>query len=185
MNVVARPGWWSKAHLTVLALLLGAAAPPPVGTMLDALKVAPDAAQAGQMEARILQAWHDQATPSVQLLEDKAVGEIHEGKFRDALADNDAALVLQPDLADLWRRRAEVRFILNDDAGAYADLAQALTRDPRNFPALAALSRFAEARHDNAKALSAWQKFLEVDPQAPQGQVRLKTLQVKVQGQAL
>ena len=146
---------------------------------------APNSEQAGRLEARILVAWHDEATPAVQLLEDRAVAEVHAGKFREALADNDAALVLQPELGDLWRRRAEVRFILNDDAGAYGDLAQALSREARNFPALAALSRFAEARHDHAKAVAAWERFLDVDPKAPGAQERLKKLQVKSQGQPL
>jgi tetratricopeptide (TPR) repeat protein len=168
-----------------LAIALTAAAPIPVAPMLDALKAAPNQAIAGELEARIIDAWHNQATAAVQLLEDHAVAEIHEGKFRDALADADAALILQPDIADLWRRRAEIRFILNDDEGAYSDLAQALTREKREFPALAALSRFAEARKDNAKAIDAWKKFLEIDPQAPKGQERLKTLQTKLQGQAL
>ncbi len=168
-----------------LVALLTAAAPPPIDPMLDALKVAPNPAIAGELEARIIDAWHNQATAAVQLLEDHAVADVHEGKFRDALADADAALILQPDIADLWRRRAEIRFILNDDEGAYSDLAQALTREKRDFPALAALSRFAEARKDNAKAIDAWKKFLEIDPQAPKGQERLKTLQTKLQGQAL
>jgi tetratricopeptide (TPR) repeat protein len=172
-------------RMACLAILLMAAAPLPIGTMLDSLQAAPDSAQAGRMEESIIAAWHDQASPAVQLLEDRAVAQVHAAKFRDALADCDAALVLQPELADLWRRRAEVRFILNDDAGAYADLAQALSREKRSFPALAALSRFAEARHDNTRALNAWKKFLEIDPMAPNGQDRLKALQTKAQGQAL
>jgi tetratricopeptide (TPR) repeat protein len=173
-----------KSLLPVL-FLLGAAAPMPVGSLLDALRVAPDTAQAQILESRIIDAWLNQATQAVQVLENQALEEIHAGKFRDALADCDAALVLQPDIAELWRRRAEIRFILNDDQGAFNDLAQALTRESRDFPALSAISRFAEARHDDARALEAWKRFLELDPKAPNGQKRLQALEQKVQGRAL
>ena len=85
--------------------------------------------------------------------------------------------------ADLWRRRAESRSALGDDRGAVADLAQALSREPRCFPALADLSQFAESRDDFKRALTAWQKLMDMDPKAAGGDVRLKRLQHKVMGQ--
>jgi tetratricopeptide (TPR) repeat protein len=103
----------------------------------------------------------------------------------DALADCDAALVLQPDLADLWRRRAEAKFGLGDDRGAFADLAQALTREPRLIPAWADLSRFAEARKDQKRALDAWRKVIELDPKAEGAAKRLDKLQHAVNGEPI
>ncbi len=171
--------------ITVLGCLLCVAAAPQaaISADLDLLGQATTEQQAGALEERILAAWHAQLTPSVQLLVEKAMDEIHAGKSRDATADFDAAIALQPDSADLWRMRAEARYAAGDDQGAVADLAQALSREPRCFPALADLSHFAEGRQDFRRALQAWQKLMEIDPKVGQGAARLQRLQHKVLGQ--
>jgi tetratricopeptide (TPR) repeat protein len=169
----------------MLGLLVLAAASPPAAPdkLLDALRAAPDHERAGALEAQLQESWHDQATASVQMLMDHAAQTAAAGKLDAALADSDAAIVLQPDLADLWRRRAEARFGLGDDRGAFADLAQALSREKRLIPAWVDLSRFAEARKDNKRALEAWRHVLELDPQTEGGGKRLERLEHLVSGQ--
>ena len=181
--------------LVMAALLAAAAAPapgmapatlsPPSAALLDALKAAPTAQAAAQIEAKLQEAWHDQATPAVQVLIDQATELAHAGKMDDALADGDAAIALQPDLADLWRRRAETKFALGDDRAAFADLAQALTRDPRLIPAWADLSHFAELRKDYKRALAAWRKVLELDPKGEGAAKRLDRLLHLVNGEPI
>ena len=174
----------SRKLLAACCIACVAAAPPArLSADLDALHGATTAQQAGVLEERIVAAWHAQLTPSVQLLVEKAAGEIQAGKPRDAVADFDAALALQADVADLWRLRAEARYAAGDEQGAIADLAQALSREPRCFPALADLSHFAEGREDFKRALAAWLKLLEIDPKTGQADARLKRLQHKVSGQ--
>jgi tetratricopeptide (TPR) repeat protein len=169
----------------VLAFFLAAAAPEDVNALLSALKSAPTEQQATLLEQRLVAAWLDQATPAVQILIEQAARKAADAHARDALADADAAIVLQPDLADLWRRRAELRYATGDEAGAIADLAQALSREPRLIPAWASLSLFAEARHDPKRALAAWQKVLELDPKTAHAATRLELLQRKVNGQPI
>jgi tetratricopeptide (TPR) repeat protein len=169
------PAWW----------LLSAAAPVDTTPLFAALLVAPTTASAEMVEAKLQAVWHDQATQSVQLLIDQAAQKIATGDAKDALADCDAAVVLQPDLADLWRRRAEARMALGDEAGATADLAQALSREPKLLPALADLSQLAEARHNYAQSLAAWQKLLDLDPKTEKGQARLERLRRRVNGEPI
>jgi tetratricopeptide (TPR) repeat protein len=165
--------------------LLAAAGPVSTDTLLAALAQAPNAHVAAEIEGKLQEAWHDQATPAVQILIDHAVIAAAHEKMADALADSDAAITLQPDLADLYRRRAEARFVSGDDKGALADLAQALVREPRLIPALADLSRYAELRKNNKRALEAWRKVLELDPKTENGQKRLELLQKKVTGEPI
>jgi tetratricopeptide (TPR) repeat protein len=167
-------------------VVLAAAAPAPAtDALLAALKAAPGPQEASVLEARLQGAWHDQASAAVQELADHAAQLGAAGKMNDALADADAAIVLQPELGDLWRRRAEVKFALGDDRGAFADLAQALSREPRLVPAWADLSRFAEARHDPKRALAAWRKLLELDPKTESGAKRTERLQHLINGEPL
>jgi tetratricopeptide (TPR) repeat protein len=172
--------------VAAVAALLGAGAPPdPVDALLDALARAPTEQQAAALERQINLAWAAAVSPAVQLLEERAMQSLAHQDPRTAIGDLDAALDLQPDLALLWRLHAEARFANGDEAGATADLAQALSRDKRCFPALVDLSQFAESRGDYAGALKAWQGMLAIDPKAPRGEARLRALEGKAGGEPL
>jgi tetratricopeptide (TPR) repeat protein len=173
------------AALVPVAWLLGAAAPTDTDPLFAALLTAPSTGSAEMVEAKLQAVWHDQATPSVQLLIDQAAEKIATGHAKDALEDCNAAVTLQSDLADLWRRRAEARMALGDEAGATADLAQALSREPRLLPALVDLSQLAEAQHNYAQALTVWQKLLELDPKTQKGQARLERLRRRINGEPI
>ncbi len=137
------------------------------------------------LEQRINLAWRAAISPSVQLLTDRAQTSLAHQDPRTAIGDLDAALDLQNDQAVLWRLHAEARFANGDDLGAYADLAQALSREPRCFPALVDLSHFAEAKEDYKRALQAWQRLLLIDPNVPHGKARLGALEQRVSGEPL
>jgi tetratricopeptide (TPR) repeat protein len=174
------------AGALLAALSLIAAAPADkAAPLLDALKTSSSEQRAQALEVQIELYWRSQITPAVQLLLEHASMEMGHQDRPGAIADLDAALDLQPDQADLWRLHAEARFANGDETGALEDLAQALSREPRCFPALADLSRFAEASNDYPRALEAWQHFLQVDPKAPHAAERLDALQRKVAGQPL
>jgi len=167
-------------------LLIGAGAPRDrVGPLFDRLKLAATEQQSESIETQIVLYWRSQITPAVQLLLEHATKAVAQRDQAAAIQDLDAALDLQPDQADLWRLHAEARFANGDETGAFADIAQALSREPRCFPALEDLSRFAEARNQNKRALDAWQSFLRIEPKAPHGEARLEALQRKVSGQPL
>ena len=174
-----------RVCLALSAWLLMGAAPDGVAPLLDRLRTAPTAQQAEALENQIAQAWRARISPSVQLLVERAQQSLERQDSRTAIGDLDAALDLQTDQAELWRLHAEARFANGDGRGAIADLAQALSREPRCFPALADLSHFAESRHDFSRALEAWQRLLAVDPKVRQGAGRLAMLQRKVSGQPL
>jgi tetratricopeptide (TPR) repeat protein len=179
----------TRATLLAAALLLAAAAPSPprsaAAPLLDALKSAPTDQQAEALEQQINLVWHTAITPSVQLLEERAMMSLAHQDPKTAIGDLDAAVDLQPDQALLWRLHAEARFANGDTTGAYEDLAQALAREPRCFPALIDLSHFAEARNDYKRALEAWQQLLTIDPKTPHAAGRLDALQRRVSGEPL
>ena len=171
---------------TAALLLLAAAAPNDAAQpLLDQLKAAPTPLQASALETKIENAWRATATPAVQLLVESAMGALQRSDSKSALEDLNAAVDLQPDLADLWRLRGQARFASGDDTAAAADFAQALSREPRDFPALADLSRIAESRKDYKDALEAWEKFIQVDPHAQGADKRLDLLRRRVAGEAL
>lgn len=162
-----------------------AAHPPPIDQLFSALKAAPTEEAAGTVEARILDAWVQQATPAVRLLLARGYRNLGQHAASDAFDSYDGAIALQPDVAEAWHGRAMARFGLGDSEGALRDIQQSLQREPRNFAALADLSRIAEAQGNAKGALSAWEKVLELAPHTPGGEDRLQELRRKAEGQGI
>ena len=152
---------------------------------MAALKAAPNEAAAAALETQIRELWAKSGTPAVRLLLSRGARELESGAPGDALDSFDAALDLSPDLLDGWRGRAAARRALGDHGGAVRDLQELLRREPESFVAFQELSRVAESRGDWRAALVAWRKVLELDPQTPGGQVRLRNLQRRALGEQL
>lgn len=149
-----------------------------------ALKAAPDEATAGMIEQRIRSLWMQQPSPAAALLMARGDRDLHNDAGREAVADFDAVLDLEPDFAEGYNHRAAARAELGDYPGALRDIEAALSRDPRNFAALQGLSRLAEQQGNWQGALDAWRKALDIDPRTPGGLDRLEMLQKKLEGEA-
>lgn len=178
--------WPALALLLALpAVALAQPAEQSLAEMLAALKAAPNAEAASELEQRIAAAWLQPATPAVRLLLESGTAALHAHSPSEADADFVAATVLQPDLAEAWSNRALARFAMHDTAGAVEAAVRAVTLDPNHFTALRTLSFAAEAQGDSKGALAAWQKALALDPEMPGGTARLETLRRTVQGQSI
>ena len=163
--------------------------PPTRQAVLDQalvlLHAAPNEDTATMMEQQIAQMWVEAGSPAVTLLMARGLRDQNAGNNDDALADFDAAVALDPALAEAYRRRGLVRFAIGDTEGALGDLGETLAREPRHFLALQDLSRVAEAQGNWKGAFAAWQKVLELDPKTPNGEDRRAELERKALGQAL
>ena len=175
----------------MILIASGAMAQAPAATereldrAFEALRTAPDE-QGGRMaEAVIRQAWSRQATPAVALLLNRGIRNIRAGQPGDALEDFDAAITLEPTLADAWHWRAQAHAAAGDMRGAAADLREALRLEPRHFPALLTLSRLQEEAGDAAGALRSFRAALEIHPRMPGSEARLRELVRKAEGQAM
>jgi tetratricopeptide (TPR) repeat protein len=136
-------------------------------------------------EAVIRQAWSRQATPAVALLLNRGIRNLRAGQPGDALEDFDAAITLEPTLADAWHWRAQAHAAAGDRRGAAADLRWSLRLEPRYFPALLTLSRLQEEARDAPGALRSFRAALDIHPRLPGGAARLRELIRKAEGQAM
>jgi tetratricopeptide (TPR) repeat protein len=153
--------------------------------LLDALKAAPNEQAAGALVAKLQESWLRAGAPVAVLLLSKGTRNLRNDADEEALEDFDAALVIDPAYLEAYHRRAVARATLGDYPGALSDLNEVLSREPRHFLALKTLSSIAEERQDFSGAMRAWEKVLELAPNLPEGQERLKALRVKAQGEEL
>lgn len=182
-------GLLAAAPIVALARPVHAQASPPadkkaaLDQVLAALKAAPDGEAAEVLEAHARAMWLDAGGPAVRLLLGRGQRELGESAPDEAFDSFDAALDLEPELAEAWRGRALARFRLGDTAGAVRDIQETLRREPRHFLALQDLSRVAEARGDWQGAYAAWQKVLELSPKTPNATVRERDLRRRALGE--
>ena len=155
-----------------------------IDELLAALAHAGSETEAVVLEAHLRQLWLEAGTPAVTLLMSRGLHDLRAGANREAEQDFDAAIALDPDLAEAYDQRAVARFRQGRVSDAVRDIHEALKREPRNFLAWRQLAEIAEARGDWSGALSAWQKLMALDPKTPGGELKLKELRRRALGES-
>ena len=108
--------------------------------LFAALKMAPNEEAAAALEGKIRNTWQQAGSPAVVLLLNQGAHDLELGDTDGALDSLDDALVLEPDYAEAWLRRALTKFHVGDYSGAIRDIQATLQREPRHFVALQTLS---------------------------------------------
>jgi hypothetical protein len=153
--------------------------------LFEALKVAPTPEAAQYVEVRIWSILFQSGSETVDLLMQRARQAV-EGQDRPlALGLLDAIVDISPDFAEAWNRRATLRFVGNDHAGALADLAQTLAREPRHFAAWAGLGVILQQIGQEKRALEAFRRALAINPHMKRAEEAIKALTPKVEGQPI
>ncbi|MBA1155794.1 tetratricopeptide repeat protein [Microvirga mediterraneensis] len=97
----------------------------------------------------------------------------------------DRVLVLQPNWAEAWYKRATVFYQLDDPVGAMADLNRAIRIEPRHFNAWTGLGHILMASDDKVHALVAYRRVLAINPQMSDVKTIVNRLSPEVDGQDL
>ena len=151
--------------------------------LFGALKVAPDAASAKNVEDRIWAIWLASGSDTCNLLMTRVKAAVDAEKFDLAVRLLDAIIELKPNYVEAWNRRATVFFLKKDYPDALADLAKVLTLEPRHFGALTGLGAIMQDMGDEKAALIAFRQALAIDPHLEGVGDKVKTLAIKVEGQ--
>ncbi len=162
--------------LNVLLLAGVILASGPSDEMFDELLNAPDAETADPVEADIWASWGESGSPTVDLLMERAANAEQTGETDLALSLYDRAVLVKPDYAEAYHRRA-ILFLSDDNyAEALRDLNEALSLEPRHFGAWTGLGAILERFGSTSEALAAYREALKIHPnlaQAKQGERRL------------
>jgi tetratricopeptide (TPR) repeat protein len=106
--------------------------------------------------------WHPD--PSVRKLMDKGVGAMQREDYAEAHTIFDAVVAQDPDYAEGWNKRATVRYLAGDYAGAVRDVKETLRREPRHFGALSGLGSIYLVIANVRGALDAFEHVLALNP---------------------
>jgi tetratricopeptide (TPR) repeat protein len=151
-------------------------------TLFEALKVAPDAATAKEIEQRIWALWVHSESDTANLLMSRVKAAV-DGKDVDlAIKLLDSIIEIKPDFAEAWNRRATLYFMKKDFGRSIADIQHVLALEPRHFGALSGLGTILQDIGDEKRALEMYRRALAIHPHLPKISDTIKTLTEKVEG---
>ena len=146
------------------------------------LKRERDDRQAKRISERIWAKWRDSGSAPANLLmqwADKAVSDKKNGLALDLL---DQVVVLMPDYAEGWNRRATLNYAMGRHAKSMSDISRVLALEPRHFGAISGMAAILAASGNDELEMRAWEQVLEIYPANRQAQTRLGELADKLAG---
>src|ERR1051325_2128148 len=98
--------------------------------LFGALKAAPDADTAKQVEARIWALWVASGSDTANLLMSRVKTATDANDLELALRLLDALVKLKPDYVEAWNRRATIHYMRKEFGQSMQDIRQVLSREP-------------------------------------------------------
>ncbi|MEM9331975.1 MAG: tetratricopeptide repeat protein [Pseudomonadota bacterium] len=154
----------------------------PLEKLFEKLKKDPKASSAGATARMIWREWSFSGSKSIDLLMNWAIVAMGREEYAKAEDLLDQVVVLAPDYAEGWNRRATLYYTMDDFSRSLADIETTLALEPRHFGALSGLAVIMQRVGNDKAALKAWYKVLEIYPANPQAQQSVITLEEKLAG---
>jgi tetratricopeptide (TPR) repeat protein len=150
--------------------------------LFEALKAAPDADTAKQVENRIWALWIASGSDTANLLMTRAKTATDAKDYDLAIKLLDSIVEIKPDYVEAWNRRATIHYMRKEFGRAMEDIRQVLLREPRHFGAISGLGMILQEFGDEKRALDAFRKALQIHPHLQKIPDLVKTLTEKVEG---
>lgn len=108
--------------------------------------------------------WGRSGDPAVDALMERGAAQMQAQRYDDAIATYSEVIRRKPAFAEGWNRRATVLFLTGEFKRSLADCDEVTKRNPYHFGALAGVGQnwFHLEQYD--KAIAAWRRALEVNP---------------------
>lgn len=155
---------FKTALLAGLIFVAGPVDHGPSDQMFDDLLAAPTEEEANDTALDIWAAWMESGSDAADLVMERAVSAQAMGDLDQAQALYDRVLIIQPDFAEAWNRRATIFLARQNYPEALRDVNEALRLEPRHFGAWGGLGAVMESLGSKDEALAAYKIALEIYP---------------------
>ena len=144
-----------------------------------------DPAEARLIEGRIWSEWMSSGSATIDLMMGWASRAARTEDWGVAFDYLDQIIVLVPDYAEAWNRRATLHFVRGDYDKSIQDIEETLKREPRHFGALSGLGQIMLRQERPDLARDAFERTLEVYPANRSAQEALGRIEEELTGQSL
>ena len=138
-----------------------------------------------RIEQEILRRFNRSGSATADLLMSWAVDAMEEKNYPHALDMLDQIIMLKPDFAEAWNKRATVHFLLDDYGDSLSDIRQTLALEPRHFGALSGFGMILQAMDRNEEAVRVFRRALEINPRLEKVREALEELEKETGGRGI
>jgi len=131
---------------------------------------------------RINAIWLESGSATIDLLMRWALRAIQDEDVLLALDFLDRVVLLDPTYVEGWNKRATVFFMADDYGKSLGDLERVLAIEPRHFGALSGLGTIMRSVGENERAIEAYRRALEIDPNLDAVRDALIAVEAEVDG---
>jgi tetratricopeptide (TPR) repeat protein len=157
----------------------------PLDELLDKLPERAGSRAGKALEAEVLERFHESGSDTADLLLSWAVKAMEDKDYPEALDILDQLIILKPDFAEGWNKRATVHYLADDYASSVADIRQTLALQPRHFGALSGLGMILQETGQKQQALVVLRKALAINPQLDKIKEAVERLEKETAGDAI
>jgi tetratricopeptide (TPR) repeat protein len=144
--------------------------------LFQTLKSSQDATVLMETEGAIWDIWYESGKQAIDSLMLEAAELVHAGDLGGAESVYARIIEQAPGFSEGWNRRATVRFYRRNYDGSLEDIEQTLKLEPRHFGAFWGLGMILGSQRDFQRAISAFEKLLEIKPNARDAGPRIELL---------
>ena len=155
---------------------------PELDTLFEQLRRQPSRAPGNRIANQIREAWVDSGSDTINLLMDWSARAMRERKTSVAEDLLNQVVVLAPDYAEGWNRRATLYYQKREFGRSIADIERTLRLEPRHFGALAGLATILGRSGEDRKSLAIWYEVLALYPSNETAQDQVAELEEKLAG---
>ena len=137
------------------------------------------------IEGRIWSEWMQSGSRTIDFLMGAAARAAQGGNHALAFDHLDHIIVLVPDYAEAWNRRATLHFMVGSYDASVRDIEETLSREPRHFGALSGLGQIMLRLDRPSDAREAFQRTLDVYPANRNAQNALAEIEETLSGEPL
>ena len=177
MSMIFRMLWLATALAFSIPAVVGADQTDlRLDDLFQTLQTSSDADKLLEVEADIWEIWYDSGESEIDSLMLQAGTLLGSGNLVAAETIYGKIIERAPTFSEGWNRRATVRFYQGDYDGSLADIEQTLKLEPRHFGAIWGLGMILGMQQDYQRAISAFEKLLEIKPNALDARPRIELL---------
>ena len=162
---------------------------PPRAALLDnlfsELARSRNEAEGKAIETAIEQIWLQSGSPSIDILMQRGLEAFEAKNYERAFFYFNEVVVLAPEFAEGWHKRATVYYVQNNYSRALADLEHVLRLEPRQFVAMGGLALLLEELGDKKSALEVFRHALAINPWLDGAAQTEKSLSLDVEGRGI